>query len=103
MSSPPTVTCTPSTPTPEAGPGDDSPARHRREHQGDNVTDWSLAIDFGTSLTTAAMSAAGSAPELVEIDNSRYLPSVVCLDEDGQILTGRVAVSQAAIFPERAE
>ncbi|MCK9931774.1 Hsp70 family protein [Frankia sp. Mgl5] len=67
------------------------------------MADWSLAIDFGTSFTTAAMSAGGGAPELLEIDNSRYLPSVVCLDDDGQILTGRAAVSQAAVFPERAE
>jgi outer membrane protein assembly factor BamB len=67
------------------------------------VTDWQLAIDFGTSFTTAAMSAGGGVPELIEIDNSRYLPSVVCVDDDGQLLTGRVAASQAAVFPERTE
>ncbi|WP_026239914.1 hsp70 family protein [Parafrankia discariae] len=67
------------------------------------MADWSLAIDFGTSFTTAAMVVDGGAPELLEIDNSRYLPSVVCLDDDGQVLTGRAALSQAAVFPERAE
>ncbi|WP_018503661.1 Hsp70 family protein [Parafrankia discariae] len=64
---------------------------------------WSLAIDFGTTFTAAATAADGAAPEPVEIDGSRSLPSVVCLDDDGQILTGRAAASQANVFPERAE
>lgn len=43
------------------------------------------------------------APEVLEIDNSRYLPSVVCLDEEGTLLTGRDAAQDAAIHPEMAE
>ncbi|WP_380282108.1 Hsp70 family protein [Kitasatospora purpeofusca] len=39
----------------------------------------------------------------VEIENSRYLPSLVCLDDDGRLLTGRAAVQLAAQRPERAE
>ncbi|MBM2622782.1 Hsp70 family protein [Actinoplanes sp. LDG1-06] len=37
------------------------------------------------------------------MDSSRYLPSVVCLDEDGHLLTGRDAAQEAAIYPDRAE
>lgn len=67
------------------------------------MADWSLAIDFGTSFTTAVTSTGGGAAQLLEIDNSRYLPSVVCLNDDGQFVTGRKAASLAAVFPERAE
>jgi Hsp70 protein len=65
---------------------------------------WILAIDFGTTNTTAAMAAAdGGGPVVLEIENSRYLPSVVYRDETGQLVTGRSAVRQAVAFPERAE
>jgi uncharacterized RDD family membrane protein YckC len=65
---------------------------------------WALAIDFGTTNTTAAMAVpGGSGPQVLEIENSRYLPSVVYMDEAGQLVTGRAAVRQAAAFPERAE
>ncbi|WP_157855194.1 Hsp70 family protein [Kitasatospora purpeofusca] len=84
------------------------------------MSDWSLAIDFGTCFTTAAVRAerpgtesgarsgvasdgAGSAATAVEIENSRYLPSLVCLGDDGRLLTGRAAVQLAAQRPERAE
>ncbi|MFB8198851.1 Hsp70 family protein [Kitasatospora purpeofusca] len=80
------------------------------------MSDWSLAIDFGTCFTTAAVrverpgtesgtqpDGAGSGATAVEIENSRYLPSLVCLDDDGRLLTGRAAVQLAAQRPERAE
>ncbi|MFB6892478.1 Hsp70 family protein [Kitasatospora sp. NPDC056327] len=97
------------------------------------MSDWSLAIDFGTCFTTAAVRAepaggvggaagagtpgvgavrsatvpAGTVPPgtvtAVEIENSRYLPSLVCVDGDGRLLTGRAAVQLAAQRPERAE
>ncbi|MFF2350531.1 Hsp70 family protein [Kitasatospora sp. NPDC058115] len=78
------------------------------------MSDWSLAIDFGTCFTTAAVrveqagaaepGAAGpGAVTAVEIENSRCLPSLVCLDDDGRLLTGRAAVQLAAQRPERAE
>ncbi len=63
---------------------------------------WTLAIDFGTSFTTAAILADGRA-ELLEFDNSRYLPSAVFLDDDGQLLVGRHALNRAEVFPERVE
>ena len=63
---------------------------------------WSLAIDFGTSFTTAATMAGDQPPAVVEVEQSRYFPSVVVVDSAGQFLTGRAAVQQAAVFPERA-
>ena len=63
---------------------------------------WWLAIDFGTSFTTTAMAVDGHV-EILEIDSSRYVPSVVFLDEDGTLLVGRDADSEAATNPARAE
>lgn len=63
---------------------------------------WTLAIDFGTCFTTVA-TAEGGRVEIVEIENSRYLPSLVCLGEDGGLMVGRAAVSRAAVHPELAE
>jgi hypothetical protein len=40
---------------------------------------------------------------VLEIQNSRYLPSVVYRDETGQLVTGRSAVRQAVAFPKHAE
>ena len=66
--------------------------------------DWILAIDFGTSNTTAAMASGdGSEATVLEVENSRYLPSVVFRDDQGQILTGRSAAQRAVVAPERAE
>jgi tetratricopeptide (TPR) repeat protein/actin-like ATPase involved in cell morphogenesis len=66
---------------------------------------WVLAVDFGTSFTTAAMAALGdeNAAEVLEVDRSRYMPSAVVLDEAGELVTGRSAVRQAMVFPDRAE
>ncbi|GAA4774585.1 hypothetical protein GCM10023200_03840 [Actinomycetospora chlora] len=61
-----------------------------------------LAIDFGTSFTTTATLAGGRA-EVLEIDGSKYVPSLVCLDEDGNVLVGRDAVNGAAMAPDRTE
>ena len=67
-----------------------------------NGSGWALAIDFGTSFTTAAAAAGSMPPTVVEVENSRYFPSTVVVDSDGQLLTGRAAVQQAAVYPERA-
>ena len=67
---------------------------------------WRLAIDFGTSFTTAAMTRPGDPagqPVVLEVENSRYLPSAVFRDESGELLTGKAALRQAMVFPERAE
>jgi len=64
---------------------------------------WSLAIDFGTSNTTAAMAADGGTPVVLEVENSCYLPSAVYAAEGGELLTGRAAVRQGVVFPDRVE
>ena len=66
------------------------------------MTGWDLAIDFGTSFTTTATLADGRT-EVLEIDGSKYVPSLVCVDEDGTILVGRDAVNEAVMAPERTE
>jgi len=64
---------------------------------------WVLAVDFGTSNTTAAYAADGGAPAVLQVENSQYLPSVVVAGQDGQLLTGKAAEQQAVFFPDRAE
>jgi len=63
---------------------------------------WTLAIDFGTCFTTAAY-RQGADVTVLEIENSRYLPSLVCLGENDELLTGRYALQRAAQLPEEAE
>ncbi|MGW2037056.1 Hsp70 family protein [Streptomyces virginiae] len=70
--------------------------------------EWLLAVDFGTCFTTAATfgdeAAAGSVgPRSLEIENSRCLPALVCLDDSGALLTGRAAQQRAAHHPDQAE
>ncbi|WP_053084635.1 PQQ-binding-like beta-propeller repeat protein [Streptomyces viridochromogenes] len=67
------------------------------------MAEWVLAIDFGTSFTTAAMTGRDGRAEVLEVEESRYLPSLVYRDEDGQLLVGHAADSEARVFPERAE
>ncbi|GIF96643.1 hsp70 family protein [Catellatospora citrea] len=64
------------------------------------MTGWTLAIDFGTSSTSAAVDD-GTAVDLIEVDSSRYLPSAVYVGEEGMAV-GRSALSKAAVNPERA-
>ncbi|MFF3320733.1 Hsp70 family protein [Streptomyces sp. NPDC002889] len=40
---------------------------------------------------------------MLEIENSRYLPSLVCLDADGTPLTGRAALQRAVNRPDLTE
>jgi actin-like ATPase involved in cell morphogenesis len=72
---------------------------------------WWLAVDFGTTNTAAAMTNRGTsgtvgasgAPTVLEIEGSKYLPSVVYKDDRGELFTGKTAARQAMLFPERAE
>ncbi|GHJ47137.1 hypothetical protein Cs7R123_44790 [Catellatospora sp. TT07R-123] len=66
------------------------------------MTEWHLSIDFGTCYTTAATKSDGQ-PQLLEIENSRYLPSLVALDDSGTLLTGKAATQLAAQLPHQAE
>ncbi|MCD0451274.1 Hsp70 family protein [Actinocorallia sp. API 0066] len=63
---------------------------------------WVLAIDFGTSFSTAATLRDGSI-DLVEVGNSRYLPSAVALGGDGDLMVGTAALNYRNSSPESAE
>jgi molecular chaperone DnaK len=63
---------------------------------------WTLAVDFGTSFTVAAVRPAGRSPEVIEIGGDRRVPSVIFVDEDGSIRVGRAAEDLAASRPGRA-
>ncbi|MEM9745278.1 MAG: Hsp70 family protein [Actinomycetota bacterium] len=62
---------------------------------------WVLAIDFGTSFTVAASRIGDRPAEVLEIDGERRVPSVLLLDEDGDIVVGRAAEHLAATNPGR--
>ena len=63
---------------------------------------WTLAIDFGTSFTVAAVRTGQRSPEVIEVGGERRVPSVVFVDEDGSIRVGRAAEDLAASRPGRA-
>jgi Ethanolamine utilization protein EutJ (predicted chaperonin) len=62
-----------------------------------------LAVDFGTSNTVAALAFDDGAPRLVTIDGSPLVPSSVFLTDDGALAVGRDADRQARIDPSRYE
>jgi len=68
------------------------------------MSDWQLAIDFGTSATVAAACDAGVV-SLVDLEsNGRVrIPSGVFLTEAGDFLVGTSAMHQAVFAPERYE
>ncbi|WP_290652597.1 Hsp70 family protein, partial [Aquisalimonas sp.] len=59
-----------------------------------------IGIDLGTTNSEVAVIQAGQV-EVIEIEGSRLLPSVVGLAEDGSLLVGQAARNQAALHPER--
>lgn len=62
-----------------------------------------LAVDFGTSNTVAALTTDGGVARLVTIDGSPLVPSAVFLTDDGSLAVGRDADRQARIDPSRYE
>ncbi len=62
---------------------------------------WILAIDFGTSFTVAASRIGDRAPEVIEIDGERRLPSVIMIDDAGEVTVGRAADNLAPTNPGR--
>ena len=62
-------------------------------------TNWTLAIDFGTSFTVAAVKHDGRAPEAIDIGGERRMPTVVHIDDAGTMLVGRVADDLASARP----
>ena len=62
-----------------------------------------LAIDFGTSYTTAAIRTGDAAPVLLEIDERSRQPSAVFLSESGEWVTGPAAEAHGVLAPDRLE
>lgn len=62
-----------------------------------------VAVDFGTSTTCVAVSAAGGEPRVLVIDGHPFLPSAVYAGADGRLFVGQEADRQAAIDPARYE
>jgi molecular chaperone DnaK len=66
-------------------------------------TAWTLAVDFGTSFTVAAIRVGTRAPEAIEIGGDRRVPSVVLVAEEGvgapRIDVGRVAEDLSSTRP----
>ncbi len=62
---------------------------------------WVLAIDFGTSNTTAAVCTAGTRPKELLFRLEPRLPSAVLLAPDGRFAIGSAAVAQKASASDR--
>jgi len=63
-----------------------------------------VAVDFGTSSTCAAVAVGGEEPRLVVLDGGApVMPSAVFADQAGALFVGHEAERQAAIDPSRYE
>lgn len=65
------------------------------------VSGYRVAVDYGTSFTAAAV-VDGSVPEVVEFSSarhSRYLPSLVLVDQRGELHVGTRAVAKRGAVP----
>ncbi|MBF0530459.1 MAG: Hsp70 family protein [Deltaproteobacteria bacterium] len=59
-----------------------------------------IGIDLGTTNSEAAVVLDGR-PELINIDGSPIMPSVVGLSPEGTLLVGQAAANQSLLYPER--
>ena len=57
-----------------------------------------IGIDLGTTNSEVALVRDGTV-EVIEVDGSRLLPSVVGLADDGALLVGQTARNQYALYP----
>lgn len=62
---------------------------------------WTLAVDFGTTSTVTAMCGDDGAPEILEVDGNRKMPSMVVVDNDHTIVVGIAAAGLARSMPQR--
>ncbi len=69
---------------------------------GSTTGPWTLAVDFGTSFTVAAVRSSQRSPEVIEIGGDRRVPSVVFVDDDATLRVGRAAEDLAVFRPGRA-
>jgi molecular chaperone DnaK (HSP70) len=64
------------------------------------MSDIIIGIDLGTTNSEVAVLRDGR-PQVLEVDGSRILPSIVGLADDGALLVGQAARNQSALYPER--
>ncbi|MBK5938657.1 Hsp70 family protein [Halochromatium roseum] len=64
------------------------------------MSDIIIGIDLGTTNSEVAVLRDGRA-EVLEVDGSRILPSIVGVADDGALLVGQAARNQYALYPER--
>ncbi len=62
---------------------------------------WVLGVDVGTSRSAGAMANGAITP--LEVDGNRWMPSMVLLDPDGNLVVGAAADHQAGVYPDRVE
>jgi actin-like ATPase involved in cell morphogenesis len=61
---------------------------------------YTLSIDYGTTYSVGVV-ASEAGTEVLELSRSRYLPSLVLIDPEGELLVGGSAVNQAGLYPDR--
>ena len=64
------------------------------------MSDIIIGIDLGTTNSEVAVVRDGR-PEVIAVDGSRLLPSVVGLGDDGTLLVGQAAHNQYVLHPDR--
>ena len=64
------------------------------------MSDIIIGIDLGTTNSEVAVLRDGR-PQVLEVDGSRILPSIVGIADDGALLVGQAARNQYALYPER--
>ena len=65
---------------------------------------WRLAIDFGTTTTVAAIQTGNAIPQLLQLESdSTRMSSGVFLQQNGELVAGRLATNQAMMAPDRYE
>lgn len=62
-----------------------------------------LAIDFGSSYTTAALRTGSDAPTVIWLEEGRPVASAVALNELGELVVGLAALSEGTVRPEALE
>ncbi|MGD9792134.1 MAG: Hsp70 family protein [Acidimicrobiia bacterium] len=77
---------------------------------------WAIGIDFGTSRSSGAMAGiddrssepstgglSAISASTLEIEGSRWVPSMVLLTPEGELAVGTAAENLAGVYPERLE
>ncbi|EXJ15731.1 Hsp70 family protein [Imhoffiella purpurea] len=64
------------------------------------MSDIIIGIDLGTTNSEVAVVKDGRT-QVIEVDGSKILPSVVGLADDGSLLVGQAARNQYVLYPER--